>query len=428
MTTPNETNPTDAQQEMARNYRFNFVVNSLDGASYWFGYSFIAPTIILPLYVSHFTTNPLIIGLIPFISTAGFLLPQLFTANFVERAPRKKWFPVNLGFFLERIPVLLLAPAAYFLSISRPLLAMLTFFLLYAWFCFGGGTIIVGWQDLVAKIFPVEKRGRFLGITNFIGNGSGVVGALGVAFVLQKFAFPLGFVFAFAAAAFLIFMSWVFLSLTREPAVYSPKPCVSQIEYLRSVPAILRKDPNFLKYLLAQIFFSLSGMATGFLIVYSAKTWNLPDSQSGAFVIAMQVGQAISNLIFGFLADRKGHKLSLEICLLLNVVTLALAVIAPAPGWFYPIFFLRGAVVAGAFVSGLAIVFEFTGAENRPTYIGVANTIPGVAGTLAPLIGGWLAGAVNYPFMFIVSGLIGVISLATLHFAVREPRKKGSLF
>jgi MFS family permease len=428
MTTPNETNPTDAQQEMARNYRFNFVVNSLDGASYWFGYSFIAPTIILPLYVSHFTTNPLIIGLIPFISTAGFLLPQLFTANFVERAPRKKWFPVNLGFFLERIPVLLLAPAAYFLSISQPLLAMLTFFLLYAWFCFGGGTIIVGWQDLVAKIFPVEKRGRFLGITNFIGNGSGVVGALGVAFVLQKFAFPLGFVFAFAAAAFLIFMSWVFLSLTREPAVYSPKPCVSQIEYLRSVPAILRKDPNFLKYLLAQIFFSLSGMATGFLIVYSAKTWNLPDSQSGAFVIAMQVGQAISNLIFGFLADRKGHKLSLEICLLLNVVTLALAVIAPAPGWFYPIFFLRGAVVAGAFVSGLAIVFEFTGAENRPTYIGVANTIPGVAGTLAPLIGGWLAGAVNYPFMFIVSGLIGVISLATLHFAVREPRKKGSLF
>ena len=110
------------------------------------------------------------------------------------------------------------------------------------------------------------------------------------------------------------------------------------------------------------------------------------------------------------------------------MVTLALAVIAPDPVWFYPIFFLRGAVFAGAFVSGLAIVFEFTSAENRPTYIGVANTIPGVAGTLAPLIGGWLAGAVNYPFMFIISAIIGVISLATLHFTVREPRLKDSLF
>jgi MFS family permease len=164
------------------------------------------------------------------------------------------------------------------------------------------------------------------------------------------------------------------------------------------------------------------------LIVYAAKTWDLSDAQSGAFVIAMQVGQALSYLIFGFLSDRKGHKLSLEICLLLNVVTLGLAVMASNPLWFYPIFFLRGAVFAGAYLSGVAIVFEFTGAENRPTYIGVANTIPGVAGTLAPLIGGWLAGAVNYPFMFIVSTFIGVLSLATLHFAVREPRLKESLF
>ena len=49
-------------------------------------------------------------------------------------------------------------------------------------------------------------------------------------------------------------------------------------------------------------------------------------------------------------------------------------------------------------------MYEFTEAENRPTYIGLANTIPGVAGALAPLIGGWLAGAVSYPGMFILCG------------------------
>ena len=54
------------QVEIDRNYRHNFLVNALDGANYWFGFSFIAPTIILPLYVSHFTSNPLLIGLIPF--------------------------------------------------------------------------------------------------------------------------------------------------------------------------------------------------------------------------------------------------------------------------------------------------------------------------------------------------------------------------
>jgi MFS family permease len=420
-----ETNQADTsvQAVITHNYRFNFIVNSLDGASYWFGYSFIAPTIILPLYISHFTSNPLIIGLIPLISSAGFLLPQLFTSNLVERAPRKKFFPVNIGFFSERVPILFLAPSAYFLAISQPVLAMVIFFLLYIWFCGGAGLIIVGWQDMIAKIIPVDKRGRFFGITNFIGNASGILGALAVTFVLGKFAFPLGFVFSFTAAAILTLLSWYFLSLTREPPVYSNKPTVSQLEYLRSLPEIVHKDRNFLMYLVAQIVFSLSGMATGFLMVYSAQTWNLPDSQAGGFVIAMQVGQTISNLFFGFLADRKGHKLSLEISLLLSAISLVLAIFAPSPAWFYPIFFLRGAVVAGTFISGISIVYEFTGAENRPTYIGLANTIPGVAGTLAPLLGGLLVGAVSYQWMFILSAVIGVISLGLLRFTVREPRK-----
>lgn len=414
----------DAQQEIEKNFRYNFTVNALDGATFWFGFSFIAPTIILPLYLSHFTSNPLIIGLIPFINTGGYLLPQLFTSNFVERAPIKKFFPVKLGFFLERIPIFLMAPSAYFLAANQPTLALISFLLLYTWHCAGAGLIIVGWQDMIAKIIPVDKRGRFFGITNFIGNSSGVLGALAVSFVLDRFTFPQGFVLSFSAAAVLIFVSWIFLSLTREPPIKSAKPAVSQIAYLRSLPQVMRADRNFLKYMVAQIFFSLSGMATGFLIVYTSKNWNMPDAQAGGFIIAMQVGQSISNLFFGFLADRKGHKLSLEIALFLSVISLVLAILAPSPAWFFPVFFLRGAVLAGTFISGISIVMEFTGYENRATYIGLASTIPGVAGALAPLIGGWLAGAISYQWMFVISAVIGIVSWLFLHFTVKEPRDR----
>jgi MFS family permease len=410
------------QQFIERNYRFNFIVNALDGAFYWFGISFFSPTIILPLYISHFTENPLVIGLIPFIATAGFLLPQLFTSNFVERAPIKKWFPVNLGFFLERVPVFLIPPTAYLFATAQPVLAMVSFFVLYTWYAGGAGFIIVGWQDMVAKIIPADRRGRFFGITNFVGTASGILGALAVTFVLDRFTFPIGYVISFTAAAVLIFLSWYFLSLAREPAVYSNKPTISQLTYLRTLPEILRKDANFTRYLISQIVFSLSGMASGFLIIYSVKTWNLPDAYAGGFVIAMQVGQAASNLFFGFLADRKGHKLTLEISLLISAISLAMAILAPGPLWFYAVFFLRGAVAAGTFISGVSIVLEFTGAENRPTYIGLANTVPGVAGSIAPLLGGWMAGAFSYQAMFIISVLTGVVSLAVMHFAVRDPR------
>ncbi|MFZ6026204.1 MAG: MFS transporter [Chloroflexota bacterium] len=412
------------QQQIERDYRWNFTVNALDGASFWFGMSFFSSTIILPLFVSHFTDSPLAIGLIAFLGWGGILLPQLFVANAVERAPRKKFFPVTLGFFLERLPIFLIAPVVYFLATPRPFATLVLFFVLYAWTNFGTGLIVVGWQDMIAKIIPVEKRGRFFGITNFVGNGAGILGALGVPFVLERFAFPLGYVFAFTVTAVLIFLSWVFLSLTREPAVYSGKPVVSQLDYLRSLPAILQQDGNFRIYLFSQIVYALGNMGTGFLVVYAAQNWNLPDAEASGWTIALQIGLALSNLFFGFLADRKGHKLSLEICWLLNVLALILAILAPAPWWFFVIFFLRGAVNAGTMISGISIVYEFTDPENRPTYIGLANTIPGIVGSVAPLIGGWLAGVTTYRAMFVLAAIIGIAGWILLRFAVREPRKK----
>lgn len=386
--------------------------------------SFFSSTIILPLFVSHFTDNPLYIGLISFLGWGGIFLPQLLTANAIERAPLKKFFPVTLGFFTERMPIFLMAPMVYFLATSQPALTLALFFVLYTWHNFGAGSIIVGWQDMIAKIIPVDRRGRFFGLTNFIGNGTGILGAMAVPFVLDRFVFPIGYVIAFAITAAFVLLSWIFLSLTREPAVQSSKPVVSQLEYLRTLPDVLRQDRNFRMYLLAQIIFALSGMATGFLVVYTVKTWNLPDSKASGYMIALQIGLALSNLVFGFLADRKGHKLSLEICFLISSLLLFLAIIAPNPIWFFPIFFLRGAVNAGTYISGISIVYEFTDAQNRPTYIGLANTIPGIAASIAPLIGGWLAGAVSYQAMFVLSALLAATGWALLRFAVREPRKK----
>jgi MFS family permease len=198
------------------------------------------------------------------------------------------------------------------------------------------------------------------------------------------------------------------------------------LEYFRSLPDILRTDRNFRMYLLAQIIFSLSGMAVGFLVVYTARTWSMPDAEASGFTIALQIGLTLANLLFGFLSDRKGHKLNLEICMALSVVSLVLAILAPGPLWFFPIFFLRGAVNSGTYISGISIVYEFTEAEDRPTYIGLSNTIPGVAGGIAPMIGGWLVGALSYRTMFVIAALIGLGSWFLIRFTVQEPRLKSS--
>jgi len=100
-----------------------------------------------------------------------------------------------------------------------------------------------------------------------------------------------------------------------------------------------------------------------------------------------------------------------------------LATFASSALWFLPILFLQGAVAAATVISGVAILFEFTSAENRPTYIALGNMAPSMGGVIAPLIGGWLAETAGYRTMFVVSAVIGALGWALLRFAVREPRK-----
>ena len=98
--------------EVERNYRWNFAANALDGVFFLFAISFASSSTIVPLFISKLTPSPLAIGLVAMIAQGGWSLPQLFTANYVERLARKKPVVVNLGFFTERLPFLLLPAAA----------------------------------------------------------------------------------------------------------------------------------------------------------------------------------------------------------------------------------------------------------------------------------------------------------------------------
>jgi len=82
------------------------------------------------------------------------------------------------------------------------------------------------------------------------------------------------------------------------------------------------------------------------------------------------------------------------------------------------------------FNDGTALVFfttmvgVATGVAGHGVNIGVTieQFVLGVAGSLAPLIGGWLAAAVSYQAMFMLAAAIGVVSWVLLRFSVREPR------
>lgn len=415
-------NQEQVDREIEQNARFNMVVNAIEGIVFWTGAGFFAASTILPVYVSHYTNSTLLIGLIPFIANSCYLLPQLFTSNWTSRLPRKKFLPINVGLFTERLPLLLMPLPVLLFARSAPGLALASFFILYAWNVTGAGVILVGWQDMIARIIPADRRGRFFGITNFGGTAGGILSAYAIAWLLSRYTFPTGYVLGFAAGGILIMIGWLFLAQTREPPIPNPQPSISTRQFFRTLPGVVRKDHNFRRLLGAQIALGMSGMGSGFVIVYVTRNWNLPDSQAGIYTMVMLIGQALTNLWIGSLADRRGHKLILELTALFSAGSYLLAWLSPNPAWYFPVFALRGAGIAASMLSGMLIALEFSTPELRPTYIGLNSTISGIANAISPIIGGALAIVTGYPPLFGLSALIALGAFILFHWTVREPR------
>ena len=406
--------------EMARNYRWNFAVNLSDVTVFWFGASFISAATILPLYISKLTDSPIPIALVAIIGTGSWYLPQLFTANWVERLARKKPVIVNLGLFLERLPVWLLVVSAG-LAFWSPLLALLVFFFGYTVHGLGAGVVAPAWQDLLARCFPVNRRGRFLGMGMFLGGGTAVLGALLSTYLLEAFSFPTSFVYIFFIGAAGITISWAFLALTREPVQPSTAPRRSTRQYWAGLPDIVRRDHNFRRFLVARLLLSLGVMGTGFVTVAAIFRWQISDGMAGLFTAAYLIGQTVGNLVFGFLADRHGHKLSLELSALATFLAFGLAWLAPTPEWYFVVFALLGASFGAVLVSGILVVLEFSMPARRPTYVGLANTGVGIANMVGPLAGAALA-SISYDWLFALSALISLVALVTMRWWVKEPR------
>jgi len=416
--------PSRTDQELAteveRHYRWNYAVNLLDGASFWFGGSFISSTTILPLFVSKLTSNPLPIGLLAVIAQSAWFLPQLFTANAVERLARKKPVIVNLGLFTERLPLWGLLLAAL-IATRSPLLALAVFFVSYAGHGFGAGIVASAWQELIAHCFPVNRRGGFMGLTNFLGAGTGALGAVFSAWLLRTFPYPINFAYTFAVAAGMILLSWFFLSLTREPVRAVTISRRSHREFLVGLPDVLHHDHNFRRFLIARLLMALGGMGGGFVTVAAVQRWHVPDAAVGIYTAVLLLGQTVANLVFGFLADRFGHKLCLELSAAASALGFGLAWLAASAEWYYGVFALSGIASSAILGSAILVVMEFCEPQRIPTYVGIGNTGVGLVGVIAPLIGAGLA-QVNYGLLFAVSCGVGLIAFILMHWWVQEPR------
>jgi MFS family permease len=410
--------------DLPADFRRNYALGIVNGVFFNTGLSFFNRTTIIPVFLSSLGAPSILIALMSLSETLGWHLPQFFASRLIVHKARKMPLYTKAG--MLRILGLALAAASAFVVPSLGKWWGVALFTAG----FGGFTLASGFAGLVfmeilAKTVPPEKRGSYFSWRAII---SGMIGLyLGVGVIkpiFAHFAFPDHYTVSFVIGLVLIAISFWLFARQREP-IQSDLPAERSIAaQVAKARTILERDRRFRRLIAFRSLTMLWLSALPFYMLFARERLGATNVEIGLFISWEFAGLITANVFWGFLSNRIGNRV-----LLVTVCSLAALVSAGAilfdtgtfPTWaFGSIFFLSAAVDSGAGIGGINYALEIVPEGERPTYIGLMNSLLAGALLAAALVGS-LRDVIGYTGLFGVTAAVALAAL-TLIIAMPEPR------
>jgi MFS family permease len=419
---------TTAQRHLRRNFSFGV----LNGVFFNLFSALLDPSLVLSWFVSQLTTSNFLIGLITPIQQGGWFLPQLVISGYLQRRQRKLPFYARMAgvrvviwglmtqavFFVEDVTVLLVA-----------------FFALLTVYSLAAGLSGLCFVDIVAKTIPAARRGAFFGWRRFLGGILALGGSLLVGYILDEgrgLAFPDNYAILFLLSFFTLCAgvgSFAWVTEPLEPVNEEKVPLARQFRRALNLP---HRDSNYRRFLTMRLLLMAAEIATPFYIIYAKRALSVPVSMVGVYLMATTLASFASNLLWGRISDRRGNKLLLALSnslgLFIPLTALAIVPLANlwpelrelAPALFALVFVLSGGSKSGALIGNMNFLLEIVPADDRPIYVGLTNTVMGIA-LLATSVGGLIVDLVGFTVLF--SFALALYALAFfLTLRLQEPR------
>jgi MFS family permease len=403
-----------------KDLKHNFLVNMLDGAFFGWGVGFSSYTTIIPLFVSTLTSSATLIGLIPAIHNMGWQLPQLLLAKRISRMERVKPFVVRATIH-ERAHLLGLGVVSLLVPIVGVEVALILTFLLLIWQGLGAGFTANAWQIMISKVIPGNILATFFGAQSAGANLLASLGAYIAGLLLVALKPPFDFASCFFITSGLYLFSWLFLNATREKPSLISSEAITPQPLWHDIKRILKQDKSFTNFLISRFFSQFGMMATAFYAVYAVKELNVSSLQVGVMTSVLLITQVVMNPLLGRLSDVWSRKWVLVLGSISAAASACIALVVKEADLFYLVFILTGIAATAFWTIGITISLEFGDESQRPTYVGMANTLISPATMLAPLLGGLLADSFGYSVTFITSAALALVSSLILVVLVKDP-------
>jgi MFS family permease len=412
----------------------NFALGIVNGGMFIFAEALMSMDTVLTWFVQQLGGSNFLIGLVGPMRDAGWFLPQLFLSHRQQRQPLQ--IPMYRRAAAVRSVAWFVWTAATFVLAANYSALLLVFFIAYAVNSLASGFAGLPFMDIVAKTIPPARRGSYFGARLFAGSVLGLVASVIVGVVLSEQnpqPFPLN-------VGTLFFLSWIaaLIGLTAFGVVKEPPGDVRDdgatfTAHMQRAARLPKQNQNLRYLLIARMVILLSYVAAPFYSIYSINELGAPVSIIGVYVAARTIIALLINPVWSRLSDRRGNKLVMQLATAVGVIMVAWAIFAPglaralqvpATTLAYaivPVFALMGIYETGVGIGAVNLTLEVAPPNDRAIYIGLTNTILGVA-YLSTAIGGLIVDLVSYQGVFAL-GLILLLIASWALWRMRDPRE-----
>ncbi|HTO55515.1 MAG TPA: MFS transporter [Myxococcota bacterium] len=406
--------------EVRAHLRRNYVAHLFHGLFGQTGFRLVTAPTFIPEYVHAISGGSAIwVGVARSAQSLGQCLSPLFSATVIEH--RRRVLPVALRVgTLVRLQVLGMALAGFFLGSGQNLAAICVFLGLFGFFM---GMQGVAFNFLMAKVIPVDVRGRLSGLRNALaGITSSSVGFFSGAYFVQNNTFGNGYATTFLVAFVLTELGLVAMWFLREPESPEVRERTGVSARLRDLPALVRGDRNFGVFLVACVLGSFGRIAMPYYVLFAGQRLHIGGLELGELTAAFLLASTVLNLFWGTVADRMGFRaVFLGSLGLWSAATLALFVTQSFAG-LLAVMVAVGTGSGGFMMGQQNLVLEFGRREDLPLRIGAANSTTEAMGVIAPLAGGVIATAWSYQAVFACAIAFKLAAALLVQLRLEEPR------
>jgi MFS family permease len=300
--------------------------------------------------------------------------------------------------------------------VADSFLAFLIIILLESWLI-GGYSILV--DTLVTSLLPEAQRGKTFGryrISGSIGYAiaSALLGTLTIAFGMRA-----PFVFACFAVGF---AGFVFLFVKEKPSPIR-SPSIPNTNLFRSLWKTLYRTG--VVWLVIADFIATFGsqMAYPFQSIYYKENFNATTGQIGLFATISVLCEIPAMLWLGALSDRYGRIPILTLGFITTMITWALIFFAPSLSLIYVASGLNGVGII-RHSAGVTLIADRINYNERGTLMGLSYLMYGVAGLVAPSLGGVAAQRFGTQSVFIIAAIFSGVAVVFFWTVMRKDQAK----